>query len=230
MSDITNKILNVLKEYGIAMENIPTELYKIQQEIDEILWERIVISPTVFYRLKDTIFFNFEHLDHHEEITGKTNLKYFGTKYPVFLMGTGTCYINNEYIKLILEELNDIKSKWNGQLYSAHLYSKVNFDWIIGDENPSQMIVYNKDKNESPSKYGYYNNEFNNNYGQIYGADGNVIKKNQNTILCSIQKMDMYREYNLLTQTLDNLYNVIKLANEKNKGVFLDFENIDYEK
>lgn len=229
MSDIANKILNIFKEHGIAMENIPTELYKIQQEIDELLWERIVISPTVFYKLKDTIFFNFEHLDHHDEVTGKTNLKYFGTKYPVLLMGTGNCYINNEYVKLILEELNDIKSKWNSQIYSAHLHSKIDFDWIIGDNNPSLMIVYNKDKNESPSKYGYYSNEFNNSYGQIYGADGNIIKKSQNTVLCAIKKIDMYREYNLLTQTLDNLYYVIKSASDNNKGVFLDFENIDYE-
>lgn len=229
MSDISNKILKILKEYGISMEDIPTELYKIQQEIDGILWEKLVISPTVFYKLKDTIFFNFEHSEHTDNLTGKTSLKYFGTKYPGFLMGTGTCYINNEYSKLILEELEDIKSKWNNQIYIAHLHSKVDFDWIIGDDNPSTMIVYNKD-NESPSKYGYYNNDLNgNSYGKIYGIDGNVIKRNQNIVLCAIKKIDLYREYSLLTQALDNLHNTIRNAVRYNKGVFLDFENVDYE-
>lgn len=227
MSDLSNKILNILLKNGIKPEDVSLELYKIGQEINETLWETVTISPTVFYRLKDTIFLNFEHLICNDNVTGRFNLKNYGTKFPAFLLATTNNYINKEYIEVILKELDDVKKQWNCQIYAANLYSKQDFDWIIGDENPSTLIIYNKD-NESPAKYGYYNNS-SGKYGQIYGADGNILKKDNNVVLCAINKIDIYREYNLLTQTLESLYNVFNSAKKQNKGVFLDFDNYNYE-
>lgn len=228
MSNLSNEVLEVLLKNDIKPEDINTELFKIQQEINEILWETINMSPTIFYKLKDTIFFNFEHLMYHDEVTGRFNLKHYGTKYPAFLLATSSNYISAEYVSLIIQELEDIKSKWNNQIYAAHLHSKQEFDWIIGDENPSTLIIYNKD-NESPSKYGYYNNN-DNNYSKIYNIEGDLIKKNNNVILCAINKIDIYREYNLLTQTIDRLYNSLIKAKNSNKGVYLDFDNYNYER
>lgn len=226
MSDISNKILNILRENDISDEEIHDVLFRIQEEIDEMLWEKITISPTVFYKLRDTIFFNFEHLTYVNDVTGKSNLKYFGCKYPVLMLGiSSNNYIKKEYIETLLSELNDIKSKWNDQIYVAELYSKHDFNWVIGDKNPTDVIFYNKD-NETPATHGYYNNS--SSYGNIVDANGLTIKRNQNVILCAINKLDLYREYNVLTQTLDNLYNSINNANINGKGIILDFENFDY--
>lgn len=227
MSKLSNEILNILLKNDIKPEDINTELYKIQQEINESLWEKINISSTIFYKLKDTIFLNFEHLINTDVVTGRSNMKYYGTKYPVFLLGISSNYISKDFVESIIIELEDVKSKWNNQIYSANLYSKQDFDWKIGDENPSSLIIYNKDS-ESPSKYGYYNNS-DNGFSKIYNIEGDLFKKNNNIILCAINKIDIYREYNILSQTLDKLYNAFIKAKNSNKGVYLDFDNYNYE-
>lgn len=225
MSDLSNEVLNVLFKNGIKDVDIPTELFKIQNEIETTLWEKINISPIIFYRLKDTIFYNFEYLDSTDKITGKSSLKSYGSNYPAFMFNFNDgSYIERDYIPLLLNEIKDVKSKWNENIYTADLYSKGDFDWEVGEKNPSTLIIYNKD-NESPSKYGYQSNS---NYSNILGNDGNLIK--DNVVLCSIYKMDMYREYNLLTETLINLYNIISLAEKNNKGIHLSFNEYNYEK
>ena len=41
--------------------------------------------------------------------------------------------------------------------------------------------------------------------------------------------MDMYREYNSLTQMLDNLYNSINIALQFNKGLYVELDSYSYE-
>lgn len=228
LSEISNKILDLLLEEGIETEKISMELFKIQEDIENTLWEKVTMSFEIFNKLKDTIYINFEHYMNTDKITGRTDLRYYATKYPAFLLGTSEEYVNNKYVSLIIKELEDVMSNWNDQIYTAQLYSKQDFNWIIGDENPSSMIIYNKDT-ESPGKYGYYNNSPGK-YGQIYGVDGNVLRsdKNNNIILCSINKVDVYREYGLLTRTLEKLLFTFKKAESNNKGIHFDFNNYDY--
>lgn len=228
MSNISDEVLKVLLDNGISYIDISNELYKIQNEIESKLWEKITISSIVFYTLKDTIFYNFEYLNYSDMLTGKTNLNSYGKNYPIFMLQfNNQTYIENKFIKELINELDDVKSKWNKNIYAANLYSKNEFDWKIGNENPSRLIIYDK-SSESPTKYGYYNNN-SGNYSNIYGIDGNLIKKEDETVLCSINKIDMYREYNLLTRSLDNVYYTIKQAEKNGKGILIDFENTDYQ-
>ena len=73
-------------------------------------------------------------------------------------------------------------------------------------------------------KYGFYNNS----YSNILDSTGNNMKYDDNIVLCSIQPVDMYREYNILTQTLDSLYNVLNDALQNNKGVYVDLNDYEY--
>lgn len=227
MSDLSNKILKVLSEQGISDIDISTELFKVREEIEILLWEKITISPLICYMLKDTIFFNFEHLEYSNDITGRTDLRNYGQQYPVLMFGfNGDSYIEKEFISQLFDEIGKIKSKWNSNIYVANLSSTRDFDWNVGEKDPSTLIVYDKDT-ESPKKYGAYSNS--GNYSNIYGTDGNPMKRNDETVLCAIRKIDMYREYNLLTETLNNLYNTIRNAIENQKGIHINFNGYDYE-
>lgn len=229
MSELSNKVLDLLLENNVDIEDITNILYDIQNDINLKLWEKFTISPYIYLKLKDTIFYNFEYLYYNDNPTGKTDMKYYGKKYPILMYGVSkSSYVLKENLNDLLKEIEDIKSKWNNNIYVANLSSKIDFDWIGGDENPTKMIIYDKEI-ETPMKYGYYS-YMNNLYDKIYDAHGNFIKKNEEIVLCSIQKMDIYREYSILTHTLDNFYNVIKRAININKGILLDFKNYDYEK
>jgi hypothetical protein len=60
MSDLSKKILDLLLDEGINKEDISSTLFNIQSEIETKLWEKINVSPLIFFKLKDTIFYNFE--------------------------------------------------------------------------------------------------------------------------------------------------------------------------
>lgn len=225
MSDLSDKIYNLLLKENINKEDMVITLENITDEINRKLWEKISVSPLIFFKLKDTVFYNFEYCYYNNEIKGKTTLKDFGKNYPIFMLNFNTStYINNEDLNDLKKEIEDIKQKWNPNIYSANIYTKAEFEWNIGDDNPSPLIIY-ENQSETPMTYGYYNNS----YSSILDSNGNNIKLNDNIILCSIQPMDMYREYNSLTQMLDNLYNSINIALQFNKGLYVELDSYSYE-
>jgi len=225
MSELSNKILKLFEENEIPQNEISQTLLNIQNEIEFQLWEKITISPIVFYKLKDTVFYNFEYCFYNDNQTGKTDLKTYGKNYPVLMYYFNNSeHITKENVEKLKDELEDIRKKWNQNIFLANLYTKVDFDWKVGEDDPSKLIIYNK-VGETPMTYGYYNNTHSN----IYDTNGQFIKYDENIVLCSIEKMDLYREYNLLTQTLDNLYNTIQRAFENGKGLSIDFDGYDYQ-
>lgn len=229
MSELSDKIFNILIDANIKHEDMLDEIHSIHKEITFKLWEKFSISSVIFYMLKDTIFYNFEHLGNHEEKSGKTNMKSYGSKYPVLMYNVGnSSYVLKEHLPQLLIELNDITAKWNSDILIADLTAKNEFDWIGGEENPSSMIVYNKET-ENPSKYGYFANMDYLYDNFLYDSNGQKLKKEDDIVLCSIKKMDLYREYNSLTNTLNVLTNTVKSAINLNKGLLLDFENYNYE-
>ena len=225
MSNLSEEIYNILLNNNISKEDMVLTLENIKNEIDRKLWEKINVSPLIFFKLKDTVFYNFEYCNYNNEPKGKTTLRDFGRNYPIFMLNFNTStYIDNEYLNDLKNEIEDIKQKWNPNIYTANIYTKSEFEWIVGEENPSTLIIY-ENKVETPMKYGYYNNS----YSNILDATGNNIKMNDNVVLCSIQQIDMYREYNSLTQMLDNLYNSINIALQYNKGLYIELDNYNYE-
>jgi hypothetical protein len=225
MSDLSEKILNILLDEGINKEDISSTLFNIQSEIETKLWEKINVSPLIFFKLKDTIFYNFEYCNYNDKPTGKTTLKDFGRNYPILMFNfNASTYVLKEDVELLLKEIEDIRSKWNQNICIANIYTKSNFSWNVGDENPSSLIIYNEE-NETPMTHGYYNNS----YSNIFDSSGQKIKHEEEIVLCAIQKIGIYSEYNLLTQLLDNLYNVINEAQKNQKGLCIDLDNYNYE-
>lgn len=224
MTELSNEILNVLNKYNIKPEEISIQLQIINEELINDLWQKIYISEDILYNFKDTVFYNFEHIALGGPAVGKTNLKYLGINYPKLMYCfNDTPYILKEDIDSLLQELKDIKSKWNTDIFIANLYSKSNLGWNGGD-NPSEVIIFEKNK-DSLAQYGY---KYNSTYSSLYDSTGNKLKLDNDIILCSIRKINEYNTYNIFTNLLNNLYNTCLKAQKSNKGIYIDINNYNY--
>ena len=221
MTHLSEQILKILIDNNIKREDISQTLDSIKQDIELGLWIKVELSSTIFFKLKDTIFYNFEYCNYNNEKVGKTTIKDYGKNYPTLMFNSfGDNYFYDDTLKKLHKELLDIKNKWNQDIMMAELYSQNEFEWVVNEEESSKLIIYDKET-ETPMKYGYYNNY----YSNIYGTNGKPIKFDNNIILCSIYKMDLYREFNSLTNVLNELINNISLAIEQHKGIFTHFDN-----
>lgn len=228
MENLSDKILNILLENNIPPEDIDQELNKILIDINTKLWKKINISKYLFFNFKDTVFYNFEHLKcNPSQPRGKTNMRYYGEKFPILMYQTGgSVYMKKDLLKDLINELKMVLSEWNENIYIANLSSTSDFLWIGGNENPSDLIIYNEE-HENPKKYiNGSSNAFHST--SIVDKDGNKLKQKNEYILCSIKKIDEFKEYNLLTNVLNTIYYAAISANENNKGLLFDFEDYDY--
>lgn len=226
MNQITEKIINLLQENGIEKNHYLDTLSKCYHDIQMTLWERISISPSNFYNLKDIIWYNLEHLPNGGETKGLSDLRFLGTKYPALIYCCNdTDIVSNQNVVSLLEEIESIINQWNKDWALVSLYTKSELGWNGGD-NPSKVVIYDA-RTESPSKYGY-----NTNYGNIVGADGKIIKKlDIDTVLCAVDgfKIGEYVNGQILYNVLIKMREVCKKAIKNGKDIKFDFERIDGE-
>jgi hypothetical protein len=171
MNELAKEVSLILEKNDIRKEDMLDALNSISKNLEISLWEIIKVSPQLFYNLKDIVFYNLEHIPGGGEISGISNLRFLGSKFPNFIH----CFndanvIASKDIPTLLEEINTIIREWNKNWIMATLYTKSNNGWQ-GGENPSPLIIYNS-RTESPSKYWNANN-----YGSILDANGNPMKK-----------------------------------------------------
>jgi hypothetical protein len=184
------------------------------------LWENITLSASIFYNLKDLVWYNLEHLPNDGEPKGISNLRYLGTKFPnLIYCCNDSNIIKYSTAKELLKELEVINRNWNKDWPYVTLYSKSGTDWQ-GGENPSPVIIYDA-RTESPTKYGY-----NTHYGNILGTDGNLIKKYDiNTVLCSINdSIGEYLSGSILYNMLIQLTQVCRNAVKNNRDIIVTLD------
>lgn len=201
-------------------------LMRAANDIENSLWEKIVISVPLLYTLKDIVWFNLEHLPNGGESRGRTNLKYFGEKYPNFIY-QNSIYVTPDSTEKLLKELEEIRRQWSNEWYHVSLEAKTDA-WNGGPENPSNVIVYDA-QTEKPSKYGY--NPYNTFGSGIFDKHGNQMASSDiEVVLCKINgQLGSYQEEPLLRATLERLAESCRKAVRYNKGVFLDLESYSYE-
>ncbi|MNC09845.1 hypothetical protein D3C75_574730 [compost metagenome] len=226
MQDLTTKILELLKEYDVEPEHILSTLDRVINDVELRIWEKINISPSLLYDLKDTVWYNLEHLPLGGESKGNSDLKYLGAKYPTLMYKTDDIFIKLENIEALLLELEDILSKWTNNLVFVHLLTKSQEGWNGGLENPSPVVIYDP-TTESPSKYGYrpYASR-----PMLIDQNGNPIQSyQQETVLCSIEaKLGTYGKEPLLRQLLERLIRTCKKSLDNKKGIKFEFDKYDY--
>lgn len=218
MSNITNKVLNLLTEEGISPINMRDSLLEVMRNIEFELWESIRISTPLLYNLKDTIWYNMEHLVSGGSQKGKCDLRYLGSKFPTLMFNTNDYYIVKENVQPLLLELESIRQQWSSNLSFVQLYTKSNEGFNGGKEDPSPVIIYDPNI-ESPTKYGYTSTP-----SYIYDDNGDEIPFRE-IVLCSIEmKLGTYDREPLMKQLLDLLIETCKKAIANNKGIAINSE------
>lgn len=220
LTDITKKVYDVLKENGIAKNEILQTLYKISNELECELWEKIIISPMMLNSLKDIVWYNLEHVEQNGENIGISNLRHLGTLFPYFIYtANDSQLLSHEYVKELYNEINKIIAAWDSKWKLVTLFTKSSMGWHGGD-NPSKVIIYDG-KTESPAKYGY-----NQTYGSILGSNGRQIKKNdEGIVLCALEtNIGEYVNGTILYNTLIQLREACKKAVVNSKDVLIEYE------
>ncbi|MDF2534287.1 MAG: hypothetical protein K0R18_444 [Bacillales bacterium] len=227
MEDFTSKILKMLRDEGIQDRDIRANMARIADEIDNQLWEKITISPPLLYNLMDTIWYNLEHIIGGGNAKGLDNLRLMGSKYPTFMYtANNDVYVDFDKTKSLLDELEDILSKWSNEWTFVMLFTKSQEGWNAGKSNPSPVVIYDPNLGESPIKMGY---KHNNNSG-ILDSSGNYMESGiHETVLCAIEtKLGTYGREPLMKAALERLIDTCKKSISNKKGVLLDFETYDY--
>lgn len=223
LTEITQKVYDLLKENGVQKKEMLQVLYRISSELESEMWETIIISPMMFDSLKDIIWYNLEHLPQGGETKGLSDLRYLSTLYPHFIFAANESpLLGLEYVKKLYIEIDNIIKAWDGKWRFAGLFTKSSAGWHGGDD-PSKLIIY--DKGESPSKYGY-----NQTYGSILGSNGKQIKKiTEDIVLCTLDtEIGDYVNGQILYTTLVKLKEVCKKAIQYNKDVMIEFEQAGF--
>lgn len=226
--DITKKVLKLLEEEGVQPKEVVDVLNRVYLEIEHQLWEKINVNPVLLYNLKDTIWYNLEHVSSGGESKGLSDLRYLGSKYPTFtFIANEDIYVLKDQIDDLIKELEDISLKWSSDWTFVQLLTKSNEGWNGGNENPSPVIIYDPNV-ESPSKYGYRTNYTP--QSAILNANGEKMTvQYQEQVLCPIEeKLGTYSKEPLIRQLLEKLLETCKKAKKDNKGVLFDFNQYDY--
>ena len=228
MEDLTSKILNLLKEEGVKITEIRPKLSFIIDDIEKRLWEKISISLPLLYNLKDTVWYNLEHLPNGGKEKGLDDLRFMGTKYPTLMFSANDdVYIKYEKLESLLAELEDILSKWSNDWTFVQLMTKSMDGWNAGLKDPSPVIIYDPNKGERLSKYGYYSNQA---PFAIFDKKGDYIYlEKRETVLCAIEtKLGIYGREPMMRALLEKLINTCKKAIKSGKGIMLNVNYYDY--
>jgi hypothetical protein len=218
MENKLQEICNILKDINpIDALNI---LEESKENIINMNWINFNISKGIFYTFKDTVYYNFEHLNNSSINFGKFKFNNFGTTFPKLMFSFNSDnIINKNELTLLLEELKILEGKWNKQIYIANLlFNNVEIS------KDSDIIIYDKNS-QTPQAWGYKSNV----YSPILDSYGDKINNKNNTILCPVRKIDEYSEYPLLLNCLKDLKKYCEMAIKENKGLLINFEDCNFE-
>jgi hypothetical protein len=227
MDELVNKIIDLFKEKNIDKKQMPQYMVEIYDKINYMLWEKVNLAPILFYNLKDTVWYNLEHIPMGGEERGMSDLRFLGKKYPTFISACmEDLYVDEDNVPKLLEELLDISRKWSSDWVFVQLIAKSDEIWSSDEKNPTPIVIYEAGK-EGPTKYGYKTGK---NKSVILNSSGDNIHTSQlETVHCCIEsKLGTYGKEPLIRGLLNNLIVSCQKATKSKKGLYFDFENYDY--
>lgn len=221
MTDITDKVINLLRENGIDKTHTLETLANVYSEIEFSMWETIKLNAGVFYGIKDLVFYNLEHLANGGEERGLSDLRFIGTVFPNFIYSFNDVdFIKNSDLQALLDEIDLISSKWNKSWRMANIYTNVPISWQGGD-NPSKCIFH--ERGESSAKY--VPNQLSRT-SRILGPNGtNIRKEIENYVYCVIdEEIGEYGQGPILYGVLLQLRSAVSKAIQNGKDLKLELE------
>lgn len=225
MTELTEKVLDLLRENGFEKDKALEALTSIYSEVEYSIWENVRLSPGVFYGVKDIVWYNLEHLPNGGEEKGASNLRLLGTVLPNFIYSFNDAdYINKTEVPAFLREVDFILSKWDKSWRLANLYTNLPIGWQ-GGTNPSKIIIH--ERTESPKKY--MPGEQTSRTSRILGPTGdrlNIQKNNEYQVFCSLDdEIGEYGQGPIFYGVLMQLREAARKAIEYDKDLRLIFDN-----
>ena len=223
--DIEEIIIQMLEDHGytgIELLNKLSSIYQTYQQQHIKNWQIEDINK--FASLKDTIWFNFEHKIHFDDIEkayGIHTLQYLGTRFPALThLFDDSSLIEFLYLPLLLEEIDQVIELWkaDSDIYLAEIYADEEIDNICGGDNPSEIIIFNK--GEHPSKYC---KDCINRMTSIVDSNGNnQILPKKNYVYCVLTgPLNQFEQTSIYFNLLVDLRNTIISAIQYHKSVQL---------
>ena len=219
---IFQQVISILENNGLKNQSLIVALNNIVDNYIDLKYEKIQIEQPMFYTLQDFIWYNFEHIPQGGEEFGKTTLKFLGTKYPYIIYQlVNQQLVDNEHLESIQKELKEILEKWKNDLSLVEIYSTDNDIPIIGGDNPTEIIIHKS--TEHPSKYA---NNIVSKALPLVDTNGNqIIRPGKHYLYCKVYgQINTFEQTNILKGTLERLLQVVNLAIQNKKGLWIQFE------
>jgi len=219
---IFQQVISILENNGLKNQSLIVALNNIVDNYINLKYEKIQIEQPMFYTLQDFIWYNFEHIPQGGEELGKTTLKFLGTKYPYIIYQlVNQQLVDNEHLEPIQKELKEILEKWENDLSLVEIYSTDNDIPIVGGDNPTEIIIHKS--TERPSKYA---NNIVSKTLPLVDANGNqIVRPGKHYLYCKVYgQINTFEQTNILKGTLERLLQVVNLAIQNKKGLWIQFE------
>ncbi len=214
MNHLSEEIYRLMESYGINKEDMLEELSTVYSNIEEKNWITLNLNIDSLYSLKDTVWYNLEHLTNNGEEVGVSSLKYLGCNFPNLLkFCSKNNFLNKEDIISLLEELKIISNCWSNNWIIAKLYSKYEIDY----NSDSKLIIHRL--KENPSKYGYCSS-----YGIVSGSGKEIKRLDESTMLCCIEnRIGEFSYSKIVNNSLVSLINCCEECISRDKLLKIDF-------
>jgi hypothetical protein len=222
MNDLTLKVVETLKANNISTEDMLQQLQEIVDDYAFSTVKKFDIIPDMLYKLKDTVWYNFEYLPSNEKVVGKTDLSTLGTVFPLFMFSfNNSNIIKHKHLNEYIKELDEIiKLFQTDNVLLANIFTKDDID-IRGGDKPSPVIIFRG--NEHPSKYADDFLEHTSSFVDYHGDAITSAKKSY--VLCNIadKYIDKYAQSNIFINVLKDLRAACKSAEEYDKDIMINF-------
>lgn len=218
--EIENNIITILEDNGFIGIDLLNELKRIYNVYsDKHIKEWVLNREDIFIRLKDTVWYNFEHKINDSNM-GVSSLKYLGTRFPNFIyLFDSEDTLAYLYLPKLLEELNEIIELWENEkeLYVAELYADEGIA-LHGGEQPTNIIIHLH--NQHPKKYA---KDCVDTVSVILDNKGNRLKTKKKLYgYCSLNgPINNFEQSSIYLSLLKDLKNTVNIAIQYHKDLKL---------
>ena len=215
--EIMQEVLEVFHRHQVTPDNLYDALNETLQYANSIYWEKCLVSVPILYALKDTVWFNLEHLENNGAPEGVVDLRHLGSRFPTFAsFALRDVYTPVKEVISLNREINQILKAWSPRLVFFHL-NLGDRTHLLNDAGDVKVSIIDRSRSlEKPLGDTMFS--------VIKDSDGNG---NNDTVIGIKENTVAHGPGNLLYSMLSQLEITTRRAMLSGKGLRLDLEAYD---